>query len=97
VVVGTKSGELTLYDIITSTQLSTYKAHSGAIWSIGLKPDGRGLVSGSADKDVKFWEFEMKEVVSEGDKVVDRLGRETIVSWTLLLCSSVSFTLGQRE
>lgn len=81
VVVGTKSGELVLYDIVTSSQLSTYKAHNGAVWSVHVRPDGRGLVSGSADKDVKFWDFEMKEVESEGDRVVDRLGRETVVSF----------------
>jgi WD40 repeat protein len=90
VVVGTKTGELVLFDIVTSSQLASYKAHSGAIWGIHVRPDGRGLVSGSADKDVKFWDFEMREVESEGDRVVDRLGRETVVSpslgiWCLVL------------
>ncbi|KAK8853493.1 hypothetical protein IAR55_004200 [Kwoniella newhampshirensis] len=75
VVVGTKSGELILYDIAASTLLSTYKAHNGPVWAVHVKPDGRGLVSGSADKDVKFWEFEMREE-GEGEKVVDRLGVE---------------------
>jgi U3 small nucleolar RNA-associated protein 12 len=37
-------------------------------------------VSGSADKDVKFWEFEMREE-GEGEKVVSRLGVETVVSF----------------
>jgi U3 small nucleolar RNA-associated protein 12 len=36
-------------------------------------------VSGSADKDVKFWDFEMREVEGEGEKVVSRLGVETTV------------------
>lgn len=80
VVVGTKTGELVLYDIVTSSQLQSYKAHTGAVWSVHVRPGGRGLVSGSADKDVKFWEFEMREVESEGDRVIDRLGRETVVS-----------------
>ena len=46
---------------------------------MSVRPDGRGLVSGSADKDVKFWDFEMREE-GEGEKVVSRLGVETVVS-----------------
>jgi len=79
VVVGTKTGELILYDIAASSMLATYKAHNGPIWGINVRPDGRGLVSGSADKDVKFWDFEMREE-GEGEKIVSRLGVETIVS-----------------
>ncbi|WRT69934.1 uncharacterized protein IL334_006925 [Kwoniella shivajii] len=77
VVVGTKSGELMLYDIAASTLLATYKAHNGSIFGIDVRPDGRGLVTGSEDKDVKFWDFEMKES-GDGEKVTDRLGRETV-------------------
>jgi U3 small nucleolar RNA-associated protein 12 len=77
VVVGTKTGELILYDIAASSQLATYKAHNGPVWGVHVRPDGRGLVSGSADKDVKFWDFEMIEV--DGEKVVSRLGVETVV------------------
>ena len=76
--VGTKTGELILYDIAASSQLSTYTAHGGPVWSIHVRPDGKGLVSGSADKDVKFWDFEMREH-GEGEKVVSRLGVETVV------------------
>jgi U3 small nucleolar RNA-associated protein 12 len=42
------------------------------------------LVSGSADKDVKFWDFEMREQADgEGERVVSRLGVETVVSGVL--------------
>ncbi|KAK1922326.1 putative WD-repeat protein [Papiliotrema laurentii] len=77
VVIGTKTGELMLYDIAASSLLSSYKAHNGPVWGVHVKPDGRGLVSGSADKDVKFWDFEMRED-GEGEKVVSRLGVETV-------------------
>jgi len=77
VVVGTKAGELLLYDVAASTLLSRYEAHKGPVWSINVRPDGRGLVSGSADKDVKFWDFEMREE-GEGERVVSRLGVETV-------------------
>lgn len=62
-VVGTKSGELYLYDVGSSTLLEVTKAHNAEIWSLSLRPDGKGLVTGSADKDVKFWDFEIKDVV----------------------------------
>lgn len=78
-VIGTKGGELMLYDVAASNLLKTYKAHSGPVWSVSIRPDGRGLVSGSADKDVKFWDFEMREE-GEGERVVSRLGVETVVS-----------------
>ncbi|WVR09691.1 hypothetical protein IAU60_006766 [Kwoniella sp. DSM 27419] len=77
VVVGTKQGELLLYDIAASSLLATYKAHKGAVFGVNVRPDGRGLVSGSEDKDVKFWDFEMREY-GEGEKVVSRLGVETV-------------------
>jgi WD40 repeat protein len=78
VVVGTKSGELIVYDIAASAILSTYSAHTGAVWGVHVRPDGRGIVSASADKDVKFWDFEMKETDS-GERIMNRLGQETVV------------------
>ncbi|KDQ20509.1 hypothetical protein BOTBODRAFT_50600 [Botryobasidium botryosum FD-172 SS1] len=61
IAVGTKSGEILLYDVASSALIETVKAHEGAVWSIDVKPDGRGIVSGSADKDVKFWELDTKK------------------------------------
>ena len=37
-------------------------AHDGAVWSVCVAPDRRGVVTGTADHSVKFCEF---EVVSE--------------------------------
>lgn len=68
IVVGTKSGELMLYDVGSSTLLETFKAHQGEVWGISVRPDGKGLVSGSADKDIKFWDFEIKDVVINADE-----------------------------
>ncbi|KAE8220668.1 hypothetical protein CF319_g5839 [Tilletia indica] len=38
------------------------KAHDGAVWSLALHPNGLSCVSASADKTVKFWEFEMHSI-----------------------------------
>jgi U3 small nucleolar RNA-associated protein 12 len=62
IVVGTKSGELLLYDLSSSSLLESFPAHTGPLWSLHVRPDGRGLVTGSADKDVKFWDFEVKQL-----------------------------------
>lgn len=78
VVVGTKSGSLCLYDISSSTLLSETQAHTGPVWSIQVRPDQRGMVSGSADKDVKFWDFEMKETDVGSQTVKDRMGVERV-------------------
>ncbi|KAJ3366149.1 hypothetical protein GGF32_006598 [Allomyces javanicus] len=55
--VGTKSGQLQIFSIATSSLVETIDAHEGAIWSIYLTPDKTGFVTGSADKQVKFWDF----------------------------------------
>ncbi|CZR50545.1 probable DIP2-Dom34p-interacting protein [Phialocephala subalpina] len=59
VVVGTKAGELELFDITSAAVLDTVKAHEGALWSLQVHPDGKSLVSGGADKTAKFWNFEI--------------------------------------
>ncbi|RSL72717.1 hypothetical protein CEP54_000740 [Fusarium duplospermum] len=59
VVVGTKSGELQLFDVASAALLDSVDAHEGAIWSLHVHPDGKSVVSGSADKTAKFWDFKI--------------------------------------
>lgn len=59
ILVGTKTGELELYDIGSSSLIESVKAHDGAVYSLQVRPDKRGFCTGSADKDVKFWDFDM--------------------------------------
>ncbi|CAO1637951.1 unnamed protein product [Parajaminaea phylloscopi] len=65
IVVGCKDGSIMTYDVPAGENVETIKAHEGPVWSIALHPDGHQCVSASADKDVKFWEFEMQDVVDE--------------------------------
>lgn len=58
---GTKTGELLVYDVASSSLIETIKAHTATVWSLHVRADGEALVTGSADKDVKFWEFEQKD------------------------------------
>ena len=59
VLIGTQEGTLELFDIASGLCLETVEAHTGPIWSIDLDPSQTGFVTGSADHDVKFWEFEL--------------------------------------
>ena len=56
-VVGTKEGTIEILDIGSSSRIEIVDAHEGPVWSVCLKPDGSGFVSGSADKTVKFWDW----------------------------------------
>lgn len=66
ILVGTKSGQLMLYELSSCTLLQSCEAHTGAIWSLDLRPDGKGFVTGGADKCVKFWNFSTKTTSIEG-------------------------------
>uniref|UniRef100_M4A5Z4 WD repeat-containing protein 3 n=1 Tax=Xiphophorus maculatus TaxID=8083 RepID=M4A5Z4_XIPMA len=59
IILGTKNGKLQIFELASGSLLETVDAHSGAVWSLCLAPDQRGIISGSADKTVKFWEFEL--------------------------------------
>ncbi|PSR88958.1 WD domain-containing protein [Coniella lustricola] len=59
VVVGTKSGELELFDVTSASLIDSVSAHEAAIWSLQVHPDGRSVVTGSADKSAKFWDFKI--------------------------------------
>jgi len=57
-VVGTKEGKLEVVDLHAGTLVKSIDAHDGPVWSVCLAPGGAGVLSGGADKDVKFWDFE---------------------------------------
>ncbi|KAJ8253427.1 hypothetical protein GJAV_G00212820 [Gymnothorax javanicus] len=59
IIIGTKSGNLQIFDLASGRLLETVASHDGEVWSICLSPDQRGIVSGGADKTVKFWDFEL--------------------------------------
>ena len=61
VVTGTKTGELELFDLSSGSMIERVKAHEGAIWSLQVKPEKTGMVSGSQDKKLKFWDFRLLE------------------------------------
>lgn len=68
-VVGTKKGEVQLLDLAAGVVSDSLKAHTAAVHDIALRQDQKGFVTGSADKQVKFWEFTLVQ-----DKVSKKLG-----------------------
>nr|CAD1835790.1 unnamed protein product [Ananas comosus var. bracteatus] len=72
--VGTKNGKLEIIDIGSGSLTEVVEAHAGPIRSIVPIPDengsisGRGFVTGSADKDVKFWEYQILQTPDSGSK-----------------------------
>ncbi|TDL29382.1 WD-repeat-containing protein [Rickenella mellea] len=65
VAVGTRNGEILIFDLASSSLLETVKAHTSTLWSIHVRADGLALVTGGADKDVKFWQFERKNLSAD--------------------------------
>ena len=59
VIVGTRDGKLEIFDVASSYLMTTIEAHEKDVWSMQVSPDGKSLVTGSADKTVKFWQFKV--------------------------------------
>ncbi|KAL4186995.1 hypothetical protein AMTRI_Chr09g16650 [Amborella trichopoda] len=55
--VGTKTGKLEIIDVGGGVRTEMTDAHTDTIWSIISVPDGSGFITGSADHDIKFWEY----------------------------------------
>eukprot|EP00002_Diphylleia_rotans_P002155 TRINITY_DN11327_c0_g1_i1.p1 TRINITY_DN11327_c0_g1~~TRINITY_DN11327_c0_g1_i1.p1 ORF type:complete len:908 (+),score=203.67 TRINITY_DN11327_c0_g1_i1:76-2799(+) len=69
VVVGTKAGHLELFEIASSNMIESIEAHSNAIWSLDVHPNGKGIMTGGADREVKFWDFQLKETEDGGKNI----------------------------
>ncbi|KXS14190.1 WD40 repeat-like protein [Gonapodya prolifera JEL478] len=64
--IGTKGGHLEIFDLTSSEMIESIEAHTGALWSLQVRPDKKGIVTGGADKDVKFWDFQLVEEEVDG-------------------------------
>jgi U3 small nucleolar RNA-associated protein 12 len=76
VVVGTREGHLLIIDLNSGDVVfMEEKAHDGAIWSLDVRRTLRegetiAIVTGSADKTVKFWDVEAQEEAENHPMVV---------------------------
>ena len=71
----------------SASLIESIEAHDKAIWSLQIRPDKKGLVTGSADKNVKFWDFDIVEGKPHGE---DGVGFINIVfNFSKSYCSSL--------
>jgi len=45
-----------IWDACTGELLERLRGHRDRVWSVAFTPDGHGLVSGSEDKTLKYWD-----------------------------------------
>ncbi|KAM6934996.1 WD repeat-containing protein 3 [Xenentodon cancila] len=90
IILGTKSGKLQIFELASGSLLETLDAHDGALWSLCLAPDQRGIVTGGADKTVKFWEFELIKDQGTGQKRLTMKHTRTLQLEEDVLCVKFS-------
>lgn len=58
IAVGTSSGNIYLWNIITTQLLATFEGHTGWVWSVAFSPDGKTLASSSTDSSIRLWDVQ---------------------------------------
>ncbi|CAJ2650069.1 unnamed protein product [Trifolium pratense] len=66
--VGTKDGTLEIIDIGSGTRVEVAEAHGGSVRTIAALPEKHGFVTGSADHEVKFWEYQITQKPGQATK-----------------------------
>lgn len=91
-IVGLKDGKMLVIDIASGDILEEVAAHSKELWSVTLFPDLKGVASGSGDKTVKFWNFELIEDPDNKikAKVLSVLHARTLKLEESVLCVRIS-------
>lgn len=77
VLIGTKEGQLELYNIQLGEQAQTMDAHSGAVYGLAVRPDNQGCVSCSADKTLRFFDIKFTKGSSSSVTLVEQPDRAT--------------------
>ncbi|KIM86312.1 hypothetical protein PILCRDRAFT_39554, partial [Piloderma croceum F 1598] len=49
-------GVVRIWDVATGGLLECLRGHRDSVYSIAFTPDGKGLISGSLDKTLKYWD-----------------------------------------
>eukprot|EP00457_Paulinella_chromatophora_P001112 gb/GEZN01001114.1/.p1 GENE.gb/GEZN01001114.1/~~gb/GEZN01001114.1/.p1 ORF type:complete len:1078 (+),score=202.01 gb/GEZN01001114.1/:38-3271(+) len=88
VIIGTKEGNLELWDLGGATLLEKVVAHQGKpVWCMSSLSDKSGFVTGGGDKELKFWEYQLSE--RETGQVSGQ-SKATVLS--IVLCRTLKLT-----
>ena len=71
-VIGCKDGRLLLFELSSGDLLEAHDAHAGPLWGLAVRPDGKSMATGGADKCAKFWDFDVVEVAPPAPAVVGK-------------------------
>lgn len=63
-VLGTESGQVSVWSVSNGKALKTISAHQGEINSVLVSPDGKYIFSGSSDKTLKVWNLESGNLIT---------------------------------
>ncbi|CAG9463819.1 unnamed protein product [Pedinophyceae sp. YPF-701] len=85
--IGTRDGAVEIVDVASGgVESRVADAHSGPVWSLAVLPDKSGIVTGSADKEVKFWEFAVEEQAESGRRRLSLTLKRTLRMSDDVLC-----------
>ena len=55
-----------MWDVSTGQLVERLRGHRSDVCSVAFTPDGKGLVSGSSDRTMKFWDLSGMGAVAKG-------------------------------
>lgn len=88
---GYKTGELVIADIVTGQLVESINAHGDKeLWSLCLTANMDGCVTGGGDATVKFWQFELVTDEQHNRKVLSVIHKNTLKLEEAVLCVRVS-------
>jgi len=57
ILVGTESGALRLWELVTGEEVAQFKGHTGPVTCLTSSGDGKIIASGSEDQTIRIWSF----------------------------------------
>lgn len=89
-VVGIEDGRLEIYDLETNDLIDSVEGHQSSVTAMCLSNDKLGLLSGSRDKTVVFWDLEFDVDASGENRKFTLKARKRVVVADEVLCLSYS-------
>eukprot|EP01094_Clydonella_sp_ATCC50884_P016825 TRINITY_DN2835_c0_g1_i5.p1 TRINITY_DN2835_c0_g1~~TRINITY_DN2835_c0_g1_i5.p1 ORF type:complete len:635 (+),score=246.47 TRINITY_DN2835_c0_g1_i5:1868-3772(+) len=90
VLLGTKSGHIDIVMAASGEIVAQVEAHSEAVWSMALLPGDAGIVSGGADKTLKFWNFDLQKLQGSSKRTLSLVLTQTVVMEDDVLAITIS-------